>query len=83
MRTTLTLDDDVAAKLKRLKRKRGDARFRALVNDALRAGLDALETPVSPRARFGTEPRDLGPSLIGSLDNIAEVIARVEGEGHG
>lgn len=83
MRTTLTLDDDVAAKLERLKRKRGDARFRALVNDALRAGLEALDAPETPRAPFATRVRDLGPSLVGSLDNIEEVIPRVEGEDHG
>lgn len=83
MRTTLTLDDDVAAKLKRVMRKRGELRFGALVNDALRRGLEALETPPAQAERFATRAHSLGPSLVGSLDNIEEVLSRVEGEHHG
>jgi hypothetical protein len=41
MRTTLTLDDDVAAMLQQLRKARGD-NFKALVNEALRAGLKQL-----------------------------------------
>lgn len=44
VRTTLTLDDDVTARLERLRRKR-KASFKQIVNDAMRAGLDALEKP--------------------------------------
>ena len=43
MRTTLTLDDDVAAALERLRRAR-DASLRDIVNDALRRGLSDLTT---------------------------------------
>jgi predicted transcriptional regulator len=43
MRTTLTLDDDVAAHLDRL-RARGDRPFKELVNETLFAGLVALES---------------------------------------
>jgi hypothetical protein len=38
MRTTLTLDDDVAAVLERLRKSR-DANLKDLVNEALRRGL--------------------------------------------
>jgi Arc/MetJ family transcription regulator len=38
MRTTLTIDDDVAAELQRLRRTR-DASLRHVVNDALRIWL--------------------------------------------
>ena len=38
MRTTLTLDDDVAAQLRRLARETGRP-FKQVVNEALRAGL--------------------------------------------
>ncbi len=81
MRTTLTLDDDVAALLKRLAaREKGS--FKDLVNQALRLGLGALTTR-QPRPRpFRTTGFDLGPSLVGSLDNVEEVLARVEGEDH-
>ena len=81
MRTTLTLDDDVAALLKRIAAKHKGS-FKDLVNRALRLGLGAL-TAQQPRARaFRTTGFDLGPSLVGSLDNVEEVLARVEGEDH-
>ncbi|MGE3277336.1 MAG: DUF2191 domain-containing protein [Vicinamibacterales bacterium] len=79
MRTTLTLDDDVAARLKAAAKERP---FRAVVNEALRAGLAALDKQVPPRKPFRTKGFDLGPSLVGSLDNVEEVLARVEGEAH-
>lgn len=79
MRTTLTLDDDVAVKLKAAARNRP---FRVVVNEALRAGLAALEKRVPPRTRYRTRGFNLGPSLVGSLDNVEEVLSRVEGERH-
>jgi hypothetical protein len=53
-----------------------------VVNDVLRAGLDALEAPQPARKPFVTRGFDLGPSLIGSLDDIEDVLSRVEGEDH-
>jgi hypothetical protein len=47
MRTTVTLDPDVEAKLKATMRERGVS-FKAALNDAVRAGLDA-SAPVSSR----------------------------------
>ena len=48
MRTTLTLDADVAARLKRLRQRR-DARFKDVVNAALREGLRVMEEKPRPR----------------------------------
>ena len=79
MRTTLTLDPDVAARLKRLRQRR-DARFKDVVNEALREGLRALEEKPRSRAKAWTKPVSLGGSRIGSLDNIAEVLAIAEHE---
>jgi hypothetical protein len=80
VRTTLTLDDDVAALLKRLVAKEKGS-FKDVVNQALRRGLTT--TAGQPqRAPFRTTGFDLGPSLVGSLDNVEEVLARVEGEDH-
>jgi len=79
MRTTLTLDDDVAVKLKAASR---DRPFKIVVNEALRMGLTALEKRVPPRTPFRTRGFDLGPSLVGSLDNIEDVLSRVEGDQH-
>lgn len=81
MRTTLTLDDDVAARLNQLVRKR-DQPLKVVVNEALRAGLATIDKPEAKRRPFRTKGFDLGPSLVGSLDNVEEVLSRVEGEDH-
>ena len=79
MRTTLTLDPDVVARLKRLRQRR-DMRFKDLVNSALREGLRAMEEKPRPRSRSWTKPVSLGGSRIGSLDNVGEVLAIAERE---
>lgn len=79
MRTTLTLDDDVAVKLKAAAK---DRPFKAVVNEALRAGLAAMERGAPRRRRHRTRGFNLGPSLVGSLDNVEEVLSRAEGERH-
>jgi hypothetical protein len=80
MRTTLTLDDDVAVKLKAAAKNRP---FRIVVNEVLRVGLAALDkTRVAARRPYRTRGFNLGASLIVSLDNVEEVLSRVEGERH-
>ena len=79
MRTTLTLDDDVAAALERLRKTRNIG-FKALVNEALREGLKQMQARTSRRERFHTQPVDLGRLRIGGLDNIGEALAVAEGE---
>lgn len=81
MRTTLTLDDDVAASLERL-RKAGNRSMKELVNEALRYGLRQLSRPSPRRKRFRTRSVSVGRCLVGSIDNIAEVIAVAEGESY-
>jgi hypothetical protein len=76
MRTTLSLDDDVAIKLKRLSKNRS---FKSVVNEALRAGLHALETEKKESEVYRTEPVRGNPR-IKNLDSIADVIADVEAE---
>jgi Ribbon-helix-helix protein, copG family len=81
MRTTLTLDDDVAAKLKAEARRAGRP-FREVVNDALRRGL-ASRRVTGKRQDFKITARGLGNLKPGlSLDNVAELIERVEGSLH-
>ncbi len=80
MRTTLTLDEDVAAALERL-RKRSDVPYRDLVNDALRRGLQQVLAARQPLPPYSTPVTDAGACRIGNLDNIAEVLALAEGEG--
>ena len=80
MRTTLTLDDDVAAKLKLEVRRTGKS-FRQTVNDHLRNGLMKARVPAA-RKPFRVRPRDLGRLRPGlSLDNVAELLDRIEGPG--
>ena len=79
MRTTMTLEKDVAARLERLARARRQP-MKTLVNEALRAGLSVIERPATARAEFRTTGMDLGISKVGSLDDVAGVLARVEGE---
>jgi plasmid stability protein len=81
VRTTLTLDDDVAAKLRSEARRSGRS-FRDVVNEAIRRGLATRETTESVE-RFKVETRDLGALRPGlSLDNVAELLEIVEGPQH-
>jgi hypothetical protein len=79
MRTTLTIDDDIAAELERLRRSQ-DVALKELVNDALRRGLRELTSPPKKRKPFRTRPFDGGRLLVASIDNIGELLAEVEGE---
>ncbi len=77
MRTTLSLDDDVAQKLKRLT---GDRSFKEVVNEALRAGLHALESQArDTEGTYTTLPAE-GRPRVHNLDNIAEVLGDAERE---
>ena len=81
MRTTLTLDDDVAAKLKTESQRAGRS-FREIVNETLRRGLESRRVTAQGRV-FKVTARDLGNLKPGlSLDNIAKVIEHVEGSLH-
>ena len=79
MRTTLDLDDDVAAQLKRLRRL-GNASLKDLVNEALRRGLREMSVPPKRRQPFRTRAFHMGKPLI-NLDNVGEALVHVEGEG--
>jgi hypothetical protein len=81
VRTTLTLDEDVAAKLTSLARRSGRA-FREVVNDTLRRGLARPPAP-GIREPFTVAARDMGRLRPGlTLDNVADLIERVEGPQH-
>jgi hypothetical protein len=81
MWTTLTLDDDVAAKLKTESQRAGWP-FREIANETLRLGLESRRGTAQRRA-FKVTARDLGNPKPGlSLDNVAELIEDVEGSLH-
>lgn len=80
MRTTLTLDDDVAVAVRRRAKETGSA-FKRVVNEVLRAGLVVIgEREATEPPRVAVRTYQLGKPRIESLDNIAEVLAHAEGE---
>jgi hypothetical protein len=79
MRTTLTIDDDVAVELERLRQTR-DASFKDLVNDALRLGLREMVSAPKKRKQFNTKVFDCGRLLIDNIDNVWEVLDQIEDE---
>ena len=80
VRTTLTLDEDVAAKLKREVRRTGRA-FKDVVNDFLRRALNAPPQPAQ-REPFVVRPRTLGLKAGLSYDHVEELIEQLDGPGH-
>jgi hypothetical protein len=81
VRTTLTLDEDVARRLKAEMRRSGKP-FREVVNDCLRAALSSR-----PRSTVGppflVEARDLGALRPGlTLDNVGALLEAAEGPLH-
>ena len=58
MRTTLTLDPDVARQVEREMRRSGDG-LKGVVNRALRIGLGMTDKPARPK-RFRVQPHPFG-----------------------
>ena len=80
MRTTLTIDDDVAALIEQEQRRSGES-FKSTVNNLLRRGLTAARNP-QPRKRFVVTPRKMGlPSGL-SYDSIPDLLEAIEGPYH-
>jgi len=80
VRTTLTVDDDVAAKLRAEVRRTGQS-LKYVVNHFLRLGLSA-RLRMRPPSPFVVKSRPLGlrPGL--NYDNIGELLEQVEGAFH-
>jgi hypothetical protein len=78
---TLTIDQDVAVQIERLRRDR-DASLKSVVNDVLRRGLREANEAPKKRKPFRTRTFDVGKVLIPNIDNIAEVISLIEGDAH-
>jgi hypothetical protein len=79
MRTTLTLDDDVAATLQQLRRNRRIG-LKQLINEALRRGLKEMGRRRGPREPMRTKVVALGRVRVPSIDNIGEALAIAESE---
>lgn len=74
MRTTVTLDDDTLALIRRRMAERGVS-FKTALNDAIREGAEGRVAP-SP---FQTRTADLGVASV-NLDRALQVAADLEDE---
>lgn len=79
MRTTITLEDDVAAKLKAQVRKTGRP-FKEVVNEALRIGLLPRHSVQNRPVKINARPLGLRPGL--NYDSFSELLEQVEGPFH-
>ncbi len=79
MRTTLSLDDDVARLLQKESRSSG-ASFKAVVNHFLRLGLAASKRKT--QKPFVVTPRKLGLPPGASYDNVEQLLEMLEGPAH-
>jgi hypothetical protein len=82
MRTTLTLDDDIAVQLARIREERKMS-LRSAVNTAMRTGLTQLLAPAPARKTVRKTPVfHATRALIGDLTSTADMLAVAEGEDH-
>jgi hypothetical protein len=73
MRTTVTLADDVAAAVERIRRERSIGLSEA-INELVRAGLVTQDKPPTP---FRQKSHDLGPGI--DVDNITDTLETLDG----
>lgn len=74
MRTTVTLDDDTLAAIRRLMNERGVS-FKKALNDAIRAGAQGRPVP----APFATRTAELGVPTV-TLDRALQLAGELEDE---
>ncbi len=80
MRTTLTIDDDIAVLVEQEQRRSGDS-FKGTVNRLLRRGLTAEEKNVE-RPPFVVTPLFMGVRAGQNYDNIEALLEELDGSGH-
>lgn len=78
MRTTLTLDPDVAQRLS-AEMRRSDASLKEVVNRALRVGLGMTDKPTRPRP-FKVVPHRLGVRPGIDPDRLNQLVDELEAE---
>lgn len=81
MLTTLTLDDDVAAGIERLRESRHES-VRTVVNDVLRRGLVGAGQVREKRSVYRTRGANMGSCRLATLDDVSEALAAAEGDSH-
>lgn len=79
MRTTLTLDDDVARLVQDEAKRSGDS-FKGTINHLLRLGITAARKP--EKKKFVVTPRAMGLKPGLSYDSISDLLEKIEGPYH-
>jgi len=80
MRTTLTLDEDVARALKKVAREQGNS-FKSTVNEVLRRGLATGEKPLPARKPFEVKSAPRGFRAGTDLLKLNQLADELESEG--
>lgn len=78
MRTTLTIDDDVAERLSEAQKKLGVS-FKEVVNLTLRLGLEQQHLSLRKLPRFKVKARQMGLTPGVNYANIGELLEQLEG----
>jgi hypothetical protein len=76
MRTTLTLDDDVAAAIEQRRRERRHS-LKQEINELIRVGLQHIDEPLAEAAPFRVEPFDCGGLLV-DIDDMGPVLEMMD-----
>lgn len=80
MRTTITLNDNVALGLKRLQAKFPNKTFKEVVNETIEKGLTVSE--MTSRKEFKIKPINAVPRKDLDFDNTGKLIEYAEGDFH-
>ena len=81
MRTTVTIDDDVATKLQAEMRRQRSSNFKQILNDVLRRGL-LVRRELASSKPFRVRARRMGQMQGLNYDNVGELLEYVEGAEH-
>jgi len=78
MRTTITLDPDVARRLETEMKRSGEG-MKAIVNRALRLGLGMTDRPIDP-GPFRVEPHAFGFRPGTDVDRLNQIVDELDAE---
>lgn len=81
MRTTITIDDELAGRLEEERHRRGES-FKKALNRILRLGLMAAARERESLTPFVVQPYDLGLREGLNYDNVADLLEQLEGPEH-
>ena len=81
MRTTVTIDDDIATTLEAEMRRQRSSNFKQILNDVLRRGL-LVRRELAASKPFRVRARRMGKMPGLNYDNVGEMLEHLEGAEH-